>query len=119
MKFKIHIDNLQVETYIGFYPEEKISRQRVIINLEAEVNLSDKIIVEDSPEGIFDYKILSDDIVSFVENGRFNLLESLTNKIADIILKDSRIISTRVIVSKPDALSGNAIASVELQKYRN
>jgi len=119
LKFKIHIENLQVETYIGFYPEEKLSRQRVIINLEAEVNLSDGIIDEDSPEGIYDYKILSDDIVSFVRNGHFNLLETLTNKIANIVLKDSRIIQTRVIISKPDALTGTAIASVELLKSRN
>ncbi|MBK5202551.1 MAG: dihydroneopterin aldolase [Prolixibacteraceae bacterium] len=119
MKFKIHIDNLQVDAYIGFYPEEKNSRQRVIINLEAEVNLSDTIIEKDSPEGIYDYKILSDDIVSFVRNGHFNLLETLTNKIADIVLKDSRITKTRVIILKPDALSGSAIASVELLKSRN
>ena len=119
MKFKIHIDNLQVNTYIGFYPEEKLSRQRVIINLEAEVNLSDEIIEEDSPEGIYDYKILSDDIVSFVKNGHFNLLETLANKIADIVLRDTRIIRTRVIISKPDALTGTAIASVELLKSRN
>ena len=119
MKFKIHIDNLQVETYIGFYPEEKLSPQRVIINLEAEVNLSDEIIDRDSPEGIYDYKILSDNITEFVKNGHFNLLEALTNKIADIVMQDPRIIQTRVITSKPDALTGTAIASVELLKSRN
>ena len=119
MIFKIHIDNLQVETYIGFYPEEKLSLQRVIINLEAEVNLSDEIIEKDSPEGIYDYKILSDNIIEFIKNGHFNLLETLTNKIADIVLKDSRITKTRVITSKPDALSCSAIASVELLKFRN
>jgi len=119
LKFKIHIDNLQVKTYIGFYPEEKLSRQKVIINIEAEVNLSDSIIEKDSPEGIYDYKILSDDIISFVKNGHFNLLETLTNKIADIVLRDPRIIWTRVIISKPDALTGTAIASVELLRSRN
>ena len=119
MKFKIHIDNLQVDAYIGFYPEEKKFRQRVIINIEAEVNLSDSIIEKDSPEGIYDYKILSDDIVFFVKNGHFNLLETLTNKIADIVLKDSCITKIRVIASKPDALSGSAIASVEILKSRN
>ena len=119
MNFKIHIDNLQVNAYIGFYPEEKLSRQRVIINLEAEVILSDEIIEKDSPEGIYDYKILSDNITEFVKNGHFNLLETLTDKIADIVLNDPRIIQTRVITSKPDALTGTAIASVELLKSRN
>lgn len=114
----IRVKDLLIRTYIGFNPEELVNKQDVIINLEIEVDVPQIAIDTDEPDGIYDYKKVTKQIINFVQEGRFKLLEALTRKLLDIILEDPMVKRVRVEVDKPHALRFAESVSVEMESRR-
>ncbi|MDX1285621.1 MAG: FolB domain-containing protein, partial [Draconibacterium sp.] len=101
---KIRVKDLLIRTYIGFNPEELVNKQDVLINLEIETKISEAALQEDEPIDIFDYKTITKKIITHVQEGRFKLLEVLTQSILNLIMEDERVIWSKVEVDKPHAL---------------
>lgn len=114
----IRIKNLRVSTYIGFNPEELINKQEVVINLQIRVEVPPEAMENDEPVGIFDYKTITKKILSFVESGRFKLLEVLTQKILNLIMEHELVIWAKVEVDKPHALRYSESVSTEMEVSR-
>lgn len=115
MMAHIRIKNLQIRTFIGFNPEELVNKQNVVINIDIETGISPAALEKDDPEEIYDYKRITKQVISMVEEGRFKLLEVLTRKILDLILEDKRVRKVRVEVDKPGALRFAESVSVEME----
>ena len=115
---KIRVKNLLIRTYIGFNPEELINKQDVIINVEIETKMSEKAIEVDEPIDIFDYKTITKKIISHVQEGRFKLLEVLTQSILELIMENEKVKWAKVEVDKPHALRFAESVSVELEASR-
>jgi len=111
----IRIKNLSIKTFIGFNPEELVNKQDVIINLEIEVVVPDGALEKDEPDGIYDYKKVTKLIINFVQEGRFKLLEVLSQRLLDIILEDPLVKRAKVEVDKPHALRFAESVSVEVK----
>jgi D-erythro-7,8-dihydroneopterin triphosphate epimerase len=101
---RIKVKNLLLRTYIGFNPEELVNKQDVIINFEIETDISHQTLEVDEPVDILDYKTTTKKVIALVQDGRFKLLEVLTQKILDLILEDKKAKWARVEVDKPHAL---------------
>ncbi|SRR5690554_792269 len=101
---RIKVKNLLLRTYIGFNPEELVNKQDVIINYEIETDIPHEALEVDEPVGILDYKTITKKVIALVQDGRFKLLEVLTQKILDLILEDKQAKWARVEVDKPHAL---------------
>ncbi|TRN00927.1 2-amino-4-hydroxy-6-hydroxymethyldihydropteridine diphosphokinase, partial [Sulfolobus sp. F1] len=99
MIYKVSIEDLRVKTVIGINPNERIEKQEVSINVDIWSDLS-KSVITDSINDTIDYKVIKKEIISYVENSSFNLLETLTYKIGKVVLQDHRIRKVRVRVSK-------------------
>ena len=99
----IRIENLRLRTIIGVFDWEKEKKQDVIINVEMEFDGS-KAAETDNLEDTVDYKLLNKNIIEFVEQGNFNLIERMVNGIGEIILRDKRISKATVRADKPKAL---------------
>lgn len=115
---KIRVKDLLLRTYIGFNPEELINKQDVIINLEIETNVPEQALRNDEPEGIYDYKEITKEVIHYVQEGRFKLLEVLTQNLLNLIMKDKRVIRARVEVDKPHALRFAKSVSLEMEAHR-
>ena len=115
---KIRIKNLLLRTYIGFNPEELVNKQDVIINLEIEAAVPRHAMEKDEPEDIFDYKKITKKVISLVQDGKFKLLEVLSQKILDLILEDDKVKWARVEVDKPHALRFAESVSIEMEAKR-
>ena len=113
----IRIKNLLVRTIIGFKPEERVNRQDVIINLEIEVDVS-RAINTDHPDEIYNYKAITKEIIAFVSDSKFNLLEKLTNEVLQLVMQDQRVMRAKVEIDKPHALRFSESVSVELEARR-
>jgi D-erythro-7,8-dihydroneopterin triphosphate epimerase len=107
-----------LRTYIGFNPEEIANLQDVIINVAIEANISAEALQADEPEGIYNYKTITKQIIELVQENRFKLLEVLTNNILELIMKDERVIRARVEVDKPHALRFAESVSFEIEAHR-
>lgn len=114
----IRVKNLLLRTYIGFNPEEIANMQDVIINVEIEAYIPEEALLADDPTAIYNYKTITKQIISLVQEKRFKLLEVLTKNIVDLIMTDERVNRTRVEVDKPHALRFAESVSFEMEATR-
>jgi D-erythro-7,8-dihydroneopterin triphosphate epimerase len=112
---RIKVKNLLLRTYIGFNPDEQINMQDVIINFEIETDVSHKALSEDDPVDILDYKSITKKVIQLVQEGKFNLLEVLTQKILDLIMENKKVRRAKVEVDKPHALRFAESVSIEME----
>jgi len=114
----IRIKNLLVRTIIGFNPEERVNRQDVIINLEIEVDVA-RAVNTDLPDEIYNYKAITKEIIAFLSESKFNLLEKLTHEVLQLVMQDERVKRVKVEIDKPHALRFSESVSVELEARRS
>ena len=115
---RIKVKNLLLRTYIGFNPEELINKQDVIINYEIETDIPKKAMEADEPVDILDYKTITKKVIKLVQDGRFKLLEVLTQKILDLIMEDEKVKWAKVEVDKPHALRFAESVSLGMEASR-
>ena len=114
----IRIKNLLIRTYIGFNPEELVNKQDVMINLEIKTDIPKPALDSDEPENIYDYKTVTKKVITLVQDGRFKLLEVLTQKILDLVMEDEKVRWARVEVDKPHALRFAESVSMSMEAER-
>jgi len=111
----ITIRDLSLRCIIGLYPEEREKKQDVVINVAMETDLRAAGQSDDLNDTV-DYKTIKLNILDFVENSRFKLIESLAEGIASISLKDARVQSATVTIDKPGALRFCKSVAVEITR---
>jgi D-erythro-7,8-dihydroneopterin triphosphate epimerase len=100
---KIRIKELKLRTYIGFNPEERQKKQDVTINICFQYD-AEKAAESDDVESAVNYKTITKQIIKFVEENQFLLLEKMTSDICQLILENKNIQFVEVEVDKPHAL---------------
>lgn len=101
---KFEIKDLKIDAIIGIHEEEKLSKQPLIIDLIIYFDIT-KAIKSDNINDVVDYYEMSSDLIDFVSNSKFELIETLSHKILEnISTKDSRIKKAILSITKPKAL---------------
>jgi len=113
----IRVKNLLIRTYIGFNPEELHNKQDVVINMTIRANV-DEAIKNDDVDNSYNYKTITKEVIALVQEGKFNMLENLTQQILDVIMKNQQVEWARVEVDKPHALRFAKSVSIELEANR-
>jgi dihydroneopterin aldolase len=111
----IFLRGLEVETTIGIYDWERKIKQIVVIDLEMATDIS-KAASTDSIENTIDYKTVSKNIITFIEQSQFLLVETLAEKIAEIVLKTSGTSWLRLSVNKKGAIRGALDVGVIIER---
>lgn len=114
---RITIRDLALRCIIGLYPEEREKKQDVIINVTLGTDLRAAGRSDDLNDTV-DYKAIKLNILDFVENSSFKLIESLAEGIAEICLRDSKVQSATVTIDKPGALRFCKSVAVEITRER-
>lgn len=114
---RILIRDLALRCIIGLCPEEREKKQDVIINVVMATDLRAAGTSDDLNDTV-DYKTIKLDILGFVENSSFHLIESLAEGIAGICLRDSKVQSATVTIDKPGALRFCKSVAVETTRKR-
>lgn len=112
---RIFIKNLQIDTVIGIYDWERSRRQRVVLDLEMSADIARAARAEDV-ESTLNYKTLSDELISYIENSEFQLIETLAENVTRIIREDYGVQWVRLTLHKPDALAGNTDVGVIIER---
>lgn len=113
----IRIKDLRLRTYIGFNPEEREKKQDVIINIEVRYNMS-AAVLDDCVEEALNYKVITKNVIGFVENGKFLLLEKLVADVLHICSDHPDILYASVTIEKPHALRFADSVSLTLEYNR-
>lgn len=90
---------------VGIYPEEHITKQRVLVNIEAQCTA--ERIAADQIEGTVSYELFVQAVERIAARKHYNLLELFVEDIADAILENKKILKIKVKAEKPDVFKGN------------
>jgi len=111
----IFLRDLEIDATIGIFEWEKRIKQKVRIDLEMDANIA-KAAASDSIEDTLDYKAISKRIIQFVEDSSYELIETLIEKIAEILLNEFQIPWVRVTLSKPGAVRGSRDVGIVIER---
>lgn len=98
----IRITGIEVFGYHGVLPEEKETGQRFIIDLTLRLDVSQASARDDLRQTV-DYGVVAKQTHDLVAARRFELIETVAERVASMILEDERIDSVEVAVHKPEA----------------
>jgi dihydroneopterin aldolase len=113
----IYIHDLQVETVIGIFDWERRIRQTVSIDLEMAADIR-KAAASDSIDHTLNYKAVAKRIIAFVEESQFQLVETLAERIAAIVLDEFGTGWTRVRINKKGAVRFAQGVGVVIERRR-
>jgi len=114
---KIIIRDLSLKTIIGTFPEEKITPQEIILNIELFCDIR-RAAKTDNINHTVDYKMLKKEIINFVENNNFNLIEKIAQSCADICLANDKVNAVKITVDKPGCLTKARSAAVQIYREK-
>ncbi len=112
---KIHIRDLKVQCIVGINPHERVETQDICINISMDCDYR-AACLSDSLEDTVNYKTLKDELVDFVKESEFFLIEKLAEEIASRCLARERVSRVVVSVDKPGALTGARSVAVEIER---
>lgn len=102
---QIHLRDYVVEAEIGAFQSERGHRQRLMFNLVVDL-VNSVIGVADDVDRILSYDVLTDAVAAGLSDVRFNLLETLAEKIAAEVLSHPQAGRVRIAVEKLDRIPG-------------
>ncbi len=99
----IRIKNLKLRIIVGINPEERIHKQDVLINITADIDNSKAIQTEDINDTL-NYRNLAKSVIEFVEKSEFYLLDTLVDKVLNLVMSDDMVIRATVEIDKTTVL---------------
>ncbi|MDC9724689.1 MAG: dihydroneopterin aldolase [Gammaproteobacteria bacterium] len=114
---KIFLNDLQIDTIIGIYDWERETLQTLSFDLEMDWDIA-KAAKSDDISDTLDYGAIANTIVSFVEASRYQLIETLAEDLAALLLQSYPIPKLKLILSKPVALHGQNIARIVIERQK-
>jgi dihydroneopterin aldolase len=114
----IFLHDLRIETVVGIWEWERRIRQTISIDLEMGADIR-PAAATDRIEDTLNYKAVAKRLQEFVGNSDFQLVETLAERIAALVLDEFAVPWIRVRVSKPGAIRGARDVGVVIRRDRS
>lgn len=101
----IYLNDLRIDAIIGIYDWERRTKQRIILDIEMGTDIS-KAAASENVDDTIDYKAVAKRIITFVSDSEFELVETLAEKITEIILAEFNVPWCRLRLNKQGAVRG-------------
>ena len=115
---KIKLSELKVETIIGIWEWEQRNPQTISIDLEMSTDIS-AAAKSDSIQDALDYKAIAKRIKQYSKDNHFQLIETLAENLAQIILEEFKVEWVKISVSKPYAIRDSKNVGLTIERKRN
>lgn len=112
---KIFLSALSIECIVGIWEWERRVKQTVIIDLEMAADIR-RAAASDAIEDTVDYKKVSKRVQSFVGESQFQLVETLTERIAQTIVTEFGVTWVKVRLNKQGAIRGARDVGIEIER---
>ncbi|MCP4041498.1 MAG: dihydroneopterin aldolase [Gammaproteobacteria bacterium] len=111
----IFIRDLRIKTVIGVYEWEREIQQTVVIDLEMAADIR-RAAATDNIDDALNYKEVGKRITGFVEQSCFQLVETMAERVAEIVMGEFNVPWLRLRVNKEGALSGARDVGVLIER---
>lgn len=112
---QVFIQGLAVEAVIGVYDWEREIRQRLLIDLQLATDIRAAAANDDLSKTL-DYKAIADRISDFVGASRYQLLETLAEDVAQLLLSEFGVKGVKLRIAKPGAVPEAQSVGVEIER---
>jgi len=111
----IFLRGLQIETIVGIFDWERVNRRIVVLDLEMATD-NRKAAATDAIADALDYGEVSRRVIDFVEASSFFLVETLAERICEIILDEFKVPWVRLVLNKKGAIGGETDVGVIIER---
>ena len=111
----VYIRELEIETIIGIYDWEREQKQTVSLDLEMGTDISLAAGSEDI-EKTLDYKAVAKRLIEFVESSEFFLVETMAEKVAQIVMLEFSVPWLKLRLGKPGAVTGSKDVGIIIER---
>lgn len=107
----LQITALKTKTHIGVHPWEQRILQQLLLDIRIPVDLAN---CNDQLENTIDYDQLCQRVTTYVESNSFTLIETVAEKVAQLIKDEFHVAELTLSVSKSHAIknAGNVCITV-------
>ncbi len=112
---KIFLTGLTVECVVGVWEWERQVKQPVILDIEMAADIK-KAAASDHLDDTIDYKKVSKRLQSFIGESQFQLVETLTERVAEILVKEFHAPWVKVKLNKQGALRGARDVGIVIER---
>ncbi len=113
----IFLRGLEIECLIGFIEWERRIRQKVVVDFELPVDCAHAAHTDEVADTL-DYKRVAKRIIEFVSASEFKLVETLSHRVAMLVLQEFDVAWIRLSVNKPGAIRGSRDVGVSIERTR-
>ncbi len=111
----IYLRDLRIDTVIGIYAWERRIKQTIILDIEMATDIR-KAAQTDSIDDTLNYKAVAKRLIDFVGNSNFQLVETLSERVAEIVLNEFQVPWLRLQVNKQGAVRGARDVGVIIER---
>jgi dihydroneopterin aldolase len=114
---RIFLRELRTETIIGIFDWERKVRQTISVDLEFPGDVR-RAAASDRIEDTLNYKSVAKRVLAFVEGSEYQLVETLAEQVAQLILREFAVEWVKVTLNKPGAVRGSRDVGVVIERGR-
>ena len=114
---RIFLRGLTAECIIGFIDWERRVKQTVVVDLELPVDCARAASTDEVTETV-DYKRVAKRVLAYIEASEFKLVETLAQRLAELLLAEFALDWVRLSLSKPGAIRSSRDVGVTIERRR-
>lgn len=111
----IYLHDLKIECIIGIWEWERRVKQTIILDLDMAADIR-RAATTDRIDDTLNYKAVAKRLIDFVGNSQFQLVETLAEKVAEILLAEFKLKWVRVRVNKKGAIRGAGDVGIIIER---
>lgn len=113
----VYLRDLRIPAVIGVFEWERRVRQIIAIDLDMAFDVACAARTDALADAL-DYKAVAKRLIGFVEESRFQLVETLAERIAELVRQEFRVGWVRVRINKTGAVRGARDVGVIIERGR-
>ena len=111
----IFVTDLRIEAIVGIWDWERALPQTVSLDLEMATDIR-PAAESDHIDATLDYRAVSKRVTAFVQESKFQLVETMAERIATLVREEFGVAWVRVTVRKPGAVRGSRDVGVAIER---
>ncbi|MFM2480336.1 dihydroneopterin aldolase [Celerinatantimonas sp. YJH-8] len=115
---KVFIEELYILATIGVYNWEKEIKQKLLLDLSMDWDNHPAAATDDLRHAL-NYAAVSEAVTSLVSGKPFELIETVAEEVAALLLNDFQIQHVAVTVRKPGAVANAKCVGVSIERTRS
>lgn len=114
---RIFLRQLEIDTVIGIWEWERRMKQTVSIDLEMATDARNRSTSKaDNVGDTLNYRDVAKRLIDFVGKSEFQLVETLADAAAGIVIREFGVPWVKLSVGKPGAIAGSKIVGVTIER---